>query len=381
MYTIYLTTNCNFQCKYCYENFANREEISEEKLIETIDWIYQSDSSRKVSITFMGGEPLIKENLIKKAVEYIYDKYKERENVFFITTNASLLNSEIISFMEKYRFRVRVSLDGTEKTHNLNRYGKNGTTYYEIILDNIKKLLKSNCITSIRATIAKNTISNIFENVKFFTEIGIKDISMIPDINMSLLPKEKEIFEEQIALTRNFYLDKMKRGEKFGLDLFDGHYLHFLFAKNNRFEMCGAGTESFSIMPDGKIYPCGYVNDKEAFLLGEVGKGIDKNKGLNILYSIYEKEDSCSGCEIRFFCLGMKCGYLNYIKTRRINIPSQLTCFQEKVLYENVKQIFDELLILGKERISFFAPLLEYAEQRKIGLSEYGEKIKRIICE
>lgn len=381
MYTIYLTTNCNFNCTYCYEEFKGNNEFTEYKFIETIDYIFKMDKSNKISICFMGGEPLLKKELISKGLEHIQKNYSDRLCVYYITTNASMLDDDIIVMLKKYNFRVRLSFDGTKKVHSLNRKSKNGVDYYKEILENIKKLKRQHVVFSIRATVAKNTIQYICDNVKYFQEMGIRDISMIPDITMELNEQEKNEFERQISMLRNYYLEELIGGRKFSIDLFDGHFLQFILQGNNRFEMCNAGVGAFSIMPDGKIYPCAYVLDEDDFMIGDLKDRVDKKKAIKLLHDRYEhKDNKCSECNIRFFCIGMKCGYLNYLKTGKINVPSNLTCFQEKTLYKNVSAIFEALLEMSADKLSFFKPVLEFADSRKIELNDYGKKIKEIVC-
>lgn len=381
MYTIYLTTRCNYKCAYCYEEFKGDSEFTESQLTKTIDYIFKTDRSNKISICFMGGEPLLKKDLISKVLDYIQEQYSDRLCVYYITTNASMLNDDTIGLLKKYNFNVRLSFDGTKYVHNLNRRSKNGIDYYDDIIENINKISKQNIVFSIRATVAKNTIQYIYENVKYFHSMGFEEISMIPDINMELNQQEKDEFERQIKLLRNYYLEELLGGRKFSIDLFDGHFLQFILQENNRFGMCNAGVGAFSIMPDGKIYPCGYVLNEEDFIIGDLKDGIDKEKATKLLYDRYERKDNkCSNCNIRFFCMGMKCGYLNYIKTGKINIPSDLTCFQEKILYKNVCAIFNTFLELSSDKLYLLKPIFEFADSRKMELSDYGKKVKEIIC-
>lgn len=380
MYTIYLTTHCNYKCAYCYEDFKSESEFTEYQLIKTIDYIFESDKSNKISICFMGGEPLLKKDLIRQALDYIHEHYRDRLCVYYITTNASLLDDDTIELFKCHHFHVRLSFDGTKFVHNLNRKSKNGMDYYDDIIKKINKLTRENFVFSVRATIAQNTIKYIYENVKYFHSMGINDISMIPDINMELNQQEKDEFARQIEMLRNYYIEELLAGRKFGIDLFDGHFLQFIIHGNNRFEMCNAGVGAFSIMSNGKIYPCGYVMNEENFEIGNLEEGVDTNKSIELLYERYERKDNkCSECNIRFFCMGMKCGYLNYLKTGKVNIPSDLTCFQEKTIYKNVIAIFDVFFKLDSKQLHFLKPVFEFADSRKMELSEYGKKIKEIV--
>lgn len=71
-YVIHLTEKCNLNCKYCYEN-KNDKDISFNNIKSLID--YEISQKNKYSIiTFYGGEPLLKINLIKRTINYINKK-------------------------------------------------------------------------------------------------------------------------------------------------------------------------------------------------------------------------------------------------------------------------------------------------------------------
>lgn len=78
-FTLYMTTDCNFKCQYCYEDYHNHYQLNEKTLVDSLEFMMNYGDRGKVLIDFLGGEPLLKKDLIYKAVAYIKDNYPERE--------------------------------------------------------------------------------------------------------------------------------------------------------------------------------------------------------------------------------------------------------------------------------------------------------------
>ena len=119
-----MTTDCNFKCQYCYEDYHNHYQLNEKTLVDSLEFMMNYGDRGKVLIDFLGGEPLLKKELIYQAVAYIKDNYPEREVKYYITTNCSLMDDRFIAFMKENRFTVRLSFDGNKETHDLNRVAK-----------------------------------------------------------------------------------------------------------------------------------------------------------------------------------------------------------------------------------------------------------------
>ena len=139
-FTIYMTTDCNFRCSYCYEKYENTYHLNENSVIEILDYIFQYGDDEAINLNFMGGEPLLKKELIYKAVDYIKCKYPSRYVKYSITTNGSLLDDNFIFFMKENSFDIRLSFDGDKSTHDLNRTLVSGISCYEKIVENIYKI-------------------------------------------------------------------------------------------------------------------------------------------------------------------------------------------------------------------------------------------------
>lgn len=85
--TICVTHNCNLDCVYCYQEHDTNVRMNFETAKKCIDWIFNNipDDMEGVEIGFIGGEPLLEFDLIKK----------------LLNTHVRFRNMEIISFMRQ----------------------------------------------------------------------------------------------------------------------------------------------------------------------------------------------------------------------------------------------------------------------------------------
>jgi len=154
MIQLELTQNCNLRCKYCIysdffkekRNYAN-VDMKEATAKKAIDYLkLHSINSKKASISFYGGEPLLKFSLLQKSVAYARKIFQKKKINFAMTTNGTLIDKEIAEYLHEQGFSILVSLDGPKDIHDswrkdINNKGSFERTYrgFKILINEYKK--------------------------------------------------------------------------------------------------------------------------------------------------------------------------------------------------------------------------------------------------
>jgi len=118
---IQLGLKCNYSCEYCSQRFIPRNpddnykhEDEDEKTAEEISVFVKRFDNVTVGETLhfelWGGEPFLYFPKMKMITEQLHEKYPKA--TFSVITNGSLINQEIIDFIQKYKFSVSISHDG-----------------------------------------------------------------------------------------------------------------------------------------------------------------------------------------------------------------------------------------------------------------------------
>lgn len=377
MYTIYLTTECNFRCAYCYEDYHEHQTISKNQILQIINRIFKCDHSQNISINFMGGEPLLKNHLLVEAVNYIKKQFPERTVRYHITTNCSLLDDGIIQFFKSNNFQLRLSFDGLRRAHDLNRICKNGQSCYDTIFTNVCKVRDSGIPYSVRMTIPANTIPLMYDNVLFLHQNGIDSINLIMDVNLDFTDELLSIFKEQMTKIKDLYIAEYDKGQKMTIDQFDGKFSNILCSFKNCFGMCDAGITNLKIMPNGDIYPCGFVTNNKEFKLCNITEPLDISYTKKIISAKFNPNNTkCRDCKIASFCQGMKCGFMNYIRSGYINVPSNAECQEEHVFYPLVVEIIEHFNSHDSKILKqTLGNLMQYINAQNLKLSPLGQEI------
>ncbi|MFP4496818.1 MAG: SPASM domain-containing protein [Vulcanimicrobiota bacterium] len=322
-----ITHKCNLACSYCFAERLTEENapsMTVETVCKSLDFLFEnSHDVHRLQVDFFGGEPLLVFDKVKAGVEYArkLEQKLDKEILFSLTTNATLLTDEIIDFVKKHNISLILSLDGDKTVNDLHRKYRNGKGSFDEIIKNILKVKEKLHPMDyyIRGTFTARSL-NLKETADFFHRMGFYNISLEPvtgpDTYEFSLKKEHlgNLHEEYIKLA-NWMKDKNIQFYHFNMELENPLCL------TRRITGCGAGVEYVVVDPRGDIYPCHQFVENEEFLLGNIFHGINNHKLCSTFResTIYQKED-CPRCWARFYCSG-GCHFQHYVRTGSINKP------------------------------------------------------------
>lgn len=339
---LHVAHDCNLRCQYCFadtgEFCGQRMLMSFETGKKALEFLMERSGSRKnLEVDLFGGEPLMNFDVVKQIVEYGRElEAKHNKHIdFTITTNAVLLNSEIIEFINKEMYNVVISIDGRKDVHDSVRKTINGKGSYDVIVSNAKKLLsgRGNGEYYIRGTFtAKNT--DFTNDIIALLDEGFDKLSLEPVVlpesdPLALKDEHVETVKSEYDKLATLYEKRNAEGKHFT-------FFHFMIDMSGgpclkkRLNGCGAGVEYIAVTPDGDIYPCHqFVGEKEfcmgSVLTGEYDFSIRKRfEGCNVL-----TKSECRSCWAKYFCSG-GCAANAYKYNGDIAKPYRITCEFEK---------------------------------------------------
>jgi len=308
--------DCNLACRYCFagqgEYHGDRALMSAEVGKAALDFLIANSGNRKnLEVDFFGGEPLMNFGVVKELVAYGRKREEEtgKHFRFTLTTNGVLLNDEVTEFANKELKNVVLSIDGRREVNDAMRPTRNGKGSYDLILPKYKEFQKKRKGEYyIRGTYTRHNL-DFAEDVKTFIREGFNVISMEPVVappeeDYAIREEDVPKLCEQYDILAKTLVDEARNGNPvtffhFMIDLTGGPCVY------KRLSGCGSGTEYLAVTPWGDLYPCHQFVGNEAFLLGDVWKGIEKTEIVDEFKcnNVYAKE-KCKTCFARFYCSG-----------------------------------------------------------------------------
>lgn len=335
--------DCNLRCKYCFadegEYKGKRELMSFEVGKRAIDFVIEHSGPRKnIEVDLFGGEPLMVFDTVKKIVDYGKNEGEKNGKTirFTMTTNCTLLNDEIMDYLNKNMVNIVLSLDGRKEVNDRVRVRADGTGSFDAIVPNIKKMIKKRDKDKayyVRGTFTRENL-DFSEDLKFLAEEGFKEISIepvvLPDEHpLSIRKQDLPKIMDEYDKVYKFLADRKKNNNKI-------NFYHFNINLNGgpcvykRISGCGAGHEYVAVTPSGDIYPCHQFVGNLDFKIGNIFENkMRTDIGHTLKKAHIYNKPKCRECWARFYCSG-GCQANNYNFNKDFNTPYAIGCEMQK---------------------------------------------------
>lgn len=292
---LYLTLNCNLNCTYCFCGKKYKEDMTIETAEAAIA-MFDKLSHDHSNITFFGGEPLLKMDLIKKIITLNNTKYHNKFG-FSITTNGTLLTNDVYYYLRENNVNVLLSLDGGKKSHDLNRRFYDGNGSWDSIINNVHDFIED---LPVRMTFSRETLSDLFDNISYLYEMGFTNIAFYPAGGDSWTDDDICIFEEEMKKIIDYIYVRYCEGKTTNSHWIDKSIIRHITGK---IDSCKPGMNQFSVTPNGDIYPCNHTNfSMDALKLGTIKTGIDEDKVVWLKTQMEKTDAECEECSLKNRC-------------------------------------------------------------------------------
>jgi uncharacterized protein len=331
-FTLHLTADCNFACRYCYE--THRPGRMDERVALAACDLAFSFGHIKNGFSLFGGEPLLCRDLIEKVFRRCAELNAQRkgELAYKLTTNGSLLDEDFIKLANENNCEIALSHDGLLQDEQRLTRGGAGTA--ELLEPKIDLLLKHQPNALAMMTLLPRNAGRLFDSVKWLHERGFARVNLAIDYRPDAEWDDDSMAEldrqyERIALYCAEHYDEIKPLRFLNFESKVAAYVN-----DRPCIECRLGVKQPSIAPDGTIYPCNQFLNLPDYAMGSVFSGIDAKAQKRIYRASLAPEKSCEGCAIEKRCRH-HCACLNFSMTGDMHTVPAVQCVHERSVIKN----------------------------------------------
>lgn len=241
---------CNQKCLFCYaagQEFSNVRELSTEEWKRAIDRLR---SAGVPMVTFTGGEPTMREDLVE-LIDY------SRWFITRLNTNGVNLTPQLVAQLKSASLdSLQVTLySADEAIHN----ELVGSSHYQDTIQGIKNAVSVGLDVSVNTPLCKRN-ADYRSTIEMLYNIGVRFITLSGLICTGSASKRYEEFDLTEDEPYQIVRDAKEFCETHGMEM--DFTSPGLIAKEKLEElslnvpMCGAALSNMAIAPDGMVTPC-----------------------------------------------------------------------------------------------------------------------------
>jgi mycofactocin radical SAM maturase len=305
-----VTYACNLSCIHCLSDSGRKkpDELTTDQCLTVID---QLAAAKVFQFNIGGGEPFMRPDFLD-----LMDHAHQKGMVTCISTNGTLIDAEIARRLDHPLVYIQVSLDGATPASN---DAVRGQGSFDKVIKALDHLGKRQIEVSVNTVLTRRSYPELDELVKLAADYGAKlRVSRFrpsgrgkqswADLNVS----RRQMADFSQWLSSHL---KVSTGDSF-----------FSVATEERrslgLNMCGACKLTCCLSPEGKIYPCAFLQEPE-FQAGQLPQDdfVSLWRTSKVFQSFRQLEiKSCESCQRFDLCHG-GCPAIAYHTQRKLGLP------------------------------------------------------------
>lgn len=174
------TLDCNMRCWYCYEKHLSDSYMNNDIMERVLNLAKKKISNPKLktfAISFFGGEPLLSfEDCVFPLLQEV-DRLctcEKKQLVVSFTSNAFLLSDDMVCKLKSLRLARpvdwQITIDGGRVLHNKTRHTIDKQDTYDIIVNNILRLLAAGMSVMVRFNYQSKSVLSFLDVIDSFRD-------------------------------------------------------------------------------------------------------------------------------------------------------------------------------------------------------------------
>ena len=314
--SLFLTTDCNLRCVYCYASGGERaEELPWPVARAALDLVVDAVARRggdQMSVHFHGGgEPTLAMPLLQRCAEHVRQRARDAGIKLMLSLGTNgVMATEAALWIADNLHSVTLSLDGPAAIHDHQRPAASGRSSYARAVRTAQIWDREQLTYGVRATVTAGSVLHLPRMVETLAfQTAARSIKLEPVFGAgratrgAARPPDADRFVEAFLEARAVARQHGRELHYSGLRL-DSRTSHF----------CTAVSATFCVTPSGDVTSCYEVSRPEdpragVFFFGAWDPankvfGIDEGQRRRMLRLAVEFSPACAECFCRWHCAG-----------------------------------------------------------------------------
>ena len=305
--TLSISEACNLRCRYCYIGTNGALEnglMSLETARQAVEYAFSRvKPGAEISICLFGGEPLLNKRVFGAVLRHGRElaAAQGKRVRYSVTTNATLLDEELLADVQEFRVGVMVSIDGPREVQDLNRPRANGEGSFDLTMAGVRKLQALGRHVNARCTISSQCLDRPTV-VTALEGLGFSHIAVTPSWGKSYFrwpldigPEESAVLDGQDDYFINRVFEQLQANEKVHYDPF-AKAVQAIHARGVPRVPCGVGRGTLTAGIDGKLYPCHRYVGMANYVIGDIWQGVIPARLADYFRGYYGTRQKCENC-------------------------------------------------------------------------------------